>query len=84
MIKPWTIVESPANYQRALQLTKGSYQKAIIEGNHSVIGSTLVGKMKKYRRNYSHSIVNLLQRMIDKNISFSINGDGQLIIKERE
>mgnify|MGYP001595241445 CR=1 FL=1 len=53
---------SEADYQAALSLCKGSYQRDIINGNEALSGSTLRGKASRYSDRYKQSSANLLAR----------------------
>lgn len=49
--------------QQALRLARGSYQRAIVNGQQTLGGSTLRGKMKNYAGRYQASARNVLARI---------------------
>lgn len=65
-------VLSELDYQAALRLTRGSYQRNILLGIESISGSTLVGTARSYGYHYAQSRKSLLHRMREAHITFSI------------
>jgi hypothetical protein len=59
----WTIVEDDAAYTMSMQLARGSYQRALLDGNENLSGSTLKGKAARYSGHYRASRQALLGRL---------------------
>jgi len=59
----WAITRNHEVLHLALTQAKGPYQRAVLEGRHSLSGSTLQGKARKYHTRYQVSIARLLERV---------------------
>ena len=60
------------NRERALQLAKGSFQQALVEGTAYLGGKGLRGKAKQYASSYYHSAYNFLLRLKEAGIPYRI------------
>jgi hypothetical protein len=58
----WTEYETPGARAIALGCARGCYQRAVIDGDENLSGSTLAGKAKRYGVHYRRSRENLLAR----------------------
>lgn len=61
-----------ADYNAAMALTKGKYQRDILNGYEALSGSTLKGKAVNWRDRYKRSSNNLLVRCIKAGIKLSV------------
>lgn len=59
-------------YNQALRLTRGSYQRAILEGTEALSGSTLHGSAALFSSRYKRSSQRLLERMTKAGIPWRI------------
>ncbi len=59
---------SPEEFDRAIRLARGCYQRDILKGYHNLAGSSLSGKAKSYSGHYKRSRENLLDRLTTKGI----------------
>lgn len=83
----WLRIADPAAYEKALPLAKGSYQRAILNGEEAMSGSTLKGSAKmKWGAAYARSRWNLLKRLtkngIPNGIEVQRGGKRVLVIGE--
>ena len=56
-------------FHSALALCRGSYQRAILFGQHSLSGATLRGKAKRYGGRYAHSAATLMARLANAGLA---------------
>lgn len=68
----WTEATDRA-YALALSLTKGSYQRGIVEGYEALSGSTLRGRAKNYGAHYAKSRDAFLKRCRAAGIAIAIH-----------
>lgn len=59
----WSRVEDGEAFEAACKLARGCYQRAILEGDEALSGSTLVGKAKGFGDRYKRSSAALLGRL---------------------
>lgn len=78
----WTRVIDPEALEQALNLAEGTYQQAILKGEHSVSGSTLSsGARSKWGGRYASSREKLFEKMRAAGIQFSLEKlDGGMIL----
>lgn len=62
-IGSWSAALDVDAYRDALELAKGSYQVAILQGSEALSGSTLRGAAKRYSGRYQASVRGLLRRL---------------------
>jgi hypothetical protein len=55
-------IRNPAELEKALQLSNGCYQSAILTGSEALSGATLRGKAKRYGDRYARSAASILAR----------------------
>lgn len=67
----WSRVEDAEAFEAACKLARGCYQRAILEGNEALSGSTLAGKAKGYGDRYKRSSAALLARLTAAGIPWS-------------
>jgi hypothetical protein len=67
----WTIVKDDFQFSKALSLAKGSYQRDVLLGRHSLSGSTLKGKARQYGGVYATSRANLIKRLVEHGVRVS-------------
>lgn len=60
------------NIERALKCARGEYQRHLVLGYETLGGSTLRGKAKSFACRYRESADNLLKRLKEKQIPYSI------------
>lgn len=56
----------------ALQLARGRYQRALIDGSETWSGSSLTGKARSYGARYAESRRALLERLMDNDLAFLV------------
>lgn len=59
----WSVIEDREELERALKCARGSYQRALLEGQENLSGSTLRGEARRWSSRYAESRHNLLDRM---------------------
>lgn len=67
----WTKINDRDALNRALDLARGTYQRAILLGDESLSGSTLKGKANRYSGRYRASRNALLKRMTEAGIPWT-------------
>ena len=60
------------NLDRALDLCKGSYQRAIVLGHATLGQSDLKGKARQYKATYGRSVKSLLDKLTQENITYHV------------
>ena len=65
----WSLVLNRYSYSSALDCTKGCYQEDLINGWHSLSGSTLKGEAKRWKSRYAESRDALLNRLFHANVA---------------
>lgn len=66
----WLRVEDRPAWEKALTLTRGSYQEDFLRGHQNLSTSTLRGKARKYAMRYKESQRSLLIRLYENEIPF--------------
>jgi hypothetical protein len=61
-----------SNLDRALDLCKGSYQRAVVLGQATLGQSDLKGKAKTYKASYNRSVRSLLDKLAQENITYHV------------
>lgn len=64
----WTIVRDYTEYERAVKLARGRYQRNLIRGCENLSGSTLRGRAKDWGLRYAQSRENLLKRLTENGV----------------
>lgn len=67
-----TIITSTHEHKKALRLAKSIYQRNIINGHQALSGADFRSKARRFADRYARSRTNLLKRMADNGINFSI------------
>jgi hypothetical protein len=60
------------NIERALALCRGSFQKELVLGKHSLGSKTWTRKMQRYAGNYERSVESLIRRLEWHKVPFEI------------
>ncbi len=68
----WTYVRDRGAHIDAIDLTRGTYQQAVILGHESISGSTLTGTARRFAGQYKRSIEALFARMEKAGIPFEV------------
>jgi hypothetical protein len=68
----WTEYRNNITYADVAQYASGAYQTAILQGHHSLSGSTLKGKARSWLRSYFSSRRALLTRLTDAQVPWHI------------
>ena len=56
-------------FEAALKLCRGSYQRSLLFGSHSLSGATLRGKAKRYGGRYAYSAAMLMARLANAGLA---------------
>jgi len=78
----WSRVVNTFDFERAMKLARGSYQKDILFGRESMSGSTLRGRASKWSNKYRTSRFSLLNRLQKHGIKTELvkGENGQIIL----
>ena len=68
----WSKIKDWDAYYAAMTLCRGCYQRALIDGNEALSGSTLKGAAGNFRGRYRTSRLNLLARLTNAGIKWDV------------